>query len=386
VYLQELHVLNFKNHPERSLYFQGRYVMICGKNGCGKTNLLDAVFYLSSGKSYFHHRDEYAILHGENFFTVTGKILASPAEHEIRLSVVREGNENKKNIIRNGRTLRSLSEHVGFFPVTVICPQDNLLIEGGSEERRRFVNEILSQTDPEYFQVLLHYKKILLQRNSYLKSLSGGQSPDSHLLDSYDEDLFTSGTVLIQKRKQWAEDFMPVFQETYRHISGNANESVRIVFRFSAEENTFLQQLKERIRRDAEAGHTTCGPHKDEILFLLNDKLLRTHASQGQQKTFLLSLKLARSLYILNKTGKNAPLLLDDIHDKLDPTRFRMLLEYLNHHPATQIFLTDTDTHRMKNLIQQMQLNAELLDGDAGFSLKEKHTDFHSVFSDVSLK
>ncbi|MCX8080251.1 MAG: DNA replication and repair protein RecF [Bacteroidia bacterium] len=367
MFLRSLSLLNFRNHHVVSLNFSSRFIIITGNNGTGKTNLLDAIHYLSMGKSYFHLRDESVVREGEDAFWISGTTDCDGRSDEIKVSFVKGNTEikPKKNIFKNGKALRVLSELMGTFPVVMVCPQDMEIIAGGSDYRRQFVNEMVSHVSREYLEALIGYRKILLQRNQYLKSISGTSPADPHLLEAYDKQLESYASELFRFRESWLQDFSVLFKECYRFFSP-LDESPSMKWKFSATPGNFYEKLQHSLVADQWKGYTSVGPHKDDLAFYLNGKPLKPVASQGQQKSFLLALKMAKHLYLLQKTGKVPPLLLDDIYDKLDELRFRRFMEWLNEHTRAQVFITDTLFERMKILNDRLGLNADFVNTNNG--------------------
>lgn len=355
-------MLNFRNHAELNLSFKSRFIIITGSNGTGKTNLLDAIHYLSMGKSYFHRSDEPAVKDGDTAFLISGKIIDNNSEVEIKTSFVSSTSEgkSKKSVFKNERALKSLSELIDFFPVVMVCPQDMEIITGASDTRRRFVNEILSQTDRDYLIALTNFKKTLTNRNQYLKALTPDQPVDIHLIQVFNEQLCEQAAVILKKRDEWLKDFISQFKLSYECFSP-LHELPAIRWKFSTPFNEMKEKLEAHLQRDRILGYTAIGPHKDDLLFFLDGKPLKNTASQGQQKSFLLALKMARYKYIHSKTGKEPPLLLDDIYDKLDESRFKSFMGWLKEQGNTQVFITDTHEERMRNLCAELNIEADFI-------------------------
>lgn len=355
-------MLSFRNHAELNLSFKSRFIIITGSNGTGKTNLLDAIHYLSMGKSYFHRSDELAVKDGDTAFLISGKIIDNQSEVEIKTSFgcyASEG-KSKKSVFKNDRALKSLSELIDFFPIVMVCPQDMEIITGPSDVRRKFVNEILSQTDRDYLVALTNYKKTLTDRNQYLKSLNSNQPIDIDLIRVFNEQLCEQATVILNKRDEWLKEFIYQFKFCYECFSP-LHELPAIRWKFSTPFEEMKEKLDATLHRDRMLGYTATGPHKDDLLFFLDGKNLKNTASQGQQKSFLLALKMARHKYIHSKTGKEPPLLLDDIYDKLDEARFKSFMGWLKEQGQTQVFITDTHEERMRNLCAELNIEADFI-------------------------
>lgn len=351
MYLKQLTLLHFRNYPELMVQFHPKINCLTGANGMGKTNLLDAIHYLSFCKSYFNSIDSQNISFGEEFFMIQGLFDKDNRDEEVTVSV-RKG--QKKIIKRNKNEYEKFSEHIGFFPLVMISPLDSMLISGGSEQRRKFTDSIISQFDKAYLDKLISYNNVLQQRNAVLKQFAMSRSFDSTLLEVLDEQLAEQGSYIHDSRTAFLSEFVPVFDKYYRLLSGNA-EPVQLLYISTLGQDNYLDALKRSVHKDCAMEHTTIGVHRDDLDFLLGENEVKKYASQGQQKTYLLALKLAQYEYVKSKTGIKPLLLLDDIYDKLDNRRFEELVRIVSSDEFGQVFITDTHTERMKELFSAVK-------------------------------
>ncbi|MEO8762327.1 MAG: DNA replication/repair protein RecF [Bacteroidia bacterium] len=345
MYLKQLSILNFKNYAETSVQFHPKLNCFTGVNGMGKTNLLDAIYYLSFCKSCFNTIDSQNILFDQDFFMLQGLFDNGVEIDEVYCGIKRA---QKKVFKRNKKEYEKLSDHIGLFPLVMISPADTNLITGGSDQRRRFIDGIISQFDKLYLDNLMHYNHILQQRNALLKHFSITRSFDSIGLEVWDEQLVVYGSYIHDAREVFLKEFIPVFENYYKLIAEN-NEQVHLQY-VSTIQRDYKAALQAAIKKDCAIEHTTIGVHRDDLEFLLNENPIKKFASQGQQKTYLLALKLAQYEFIKNKKGVKPLLLLDDIHDKLDANRFKKLIDIVSSNQFGQIFITDTHTERMQQL------------------------------------
>ncbi len=356
MYLKEITLLHFKNYSEASVSFKPKINCFTGPNGMGKTNLLDAIHYLSFCKSYFNGVDSQSIFFEQPFFMVQGVFEKQGRDEEIFVSVKRA---HKKIVKRNKNEYEKLSDHIGLFPLVMISPADTGIISGGSSERRRFVDSIISQFDKFYLDKLISYNHVLLHRNAQLKQFAITRSFDGALLDVLDEQLIVQGDYLHKARINFLKDFIPVFEKYYQLLSENA-EQVKLKYISTLGENDYKTALKLSVKKDCAIAHTSVGIHRDDLNFLLGENEVKKYASQGQQKTYLLALKLAQYEYIKNKTGIKPLLLLDDIYDKLDNKRFEKLVHLVSSDEFGQVFITDTNTERMQTLFSSQKTNCKI--------------------------
>lgn len=359
--LQRLLLWDFKNYEEASLRFEKSVVCFLGRNGSGKTNLLDAIHYLSFTKSAINPSDNQNIRFGQPQFMVKGFFEKAGKEQEVVCSY----QQGKKILMENSVAVAKFSEHIGRYPVVLIAPQDIELIWNGSEIRRKFFDSILSQLDKVYLENLIIYTNNLKQRNSALKMFAEKGRTDRDLLASYDQKLVASGQVIFSKRKNLVEEFLPVFLRHYKYLSNEA-EAAQLVYK-SELETTDLQNLfTQNLSKDLALQRTTAGIHRDDFLFLINQNELSRFGSQGQQKSFLTSLKLTE-FEILSKHKNFKPiLLLDDIFDKLDDLRISRLMKMIKEGIFGQIFITDARQGQCKTILQAEELDFQAFDIENG--------------------
>ena len=345
--LTHLSVINYKNLAQVELELSPKINCFIGNNGMGKTNLLDAVYYLSFCKSYTNPIDSQIIAHDADVCMLQGKYEASGmGTDEIFCALKRK---QKKQFKRNKKEYERLSDHIGFVPLVMISPADNELITGGSEERRKFMDIAISQFDKEYIQALVRYNKALQQRNALLKK--DDPEIDRTLLELWEEQMVADGIFIFGKRKAFIDRFVPIFDEFYKQIS-RSDEKVSLEYISQLLDGDFADQLLANRRRDIFIGHTTVGVHRDEMEMLLDGFPIKKVGSQGQNKTYFVSLKLAQFYYLL-ETGHNTPiLLLDDIFDRLDTSRVEEIVKLVSGKDFGQIFISDTNRESLDRILQ----------------------------------
>lgn len=349
MHLEKLSLLNFRNYQEASVHFHPKMNCLVGNNGMGKTNLLDAVHYLSFCKSFSNPVDSQNIRYEQGFFMIQGNFILNGESEEIYCATKRN---QKKQFKRNQKEYERLSEHIGLFPLVMVSPADSELITGGSEVRRKFMDSIISQYDKVYLEKLIAYNHVLMQRNALLKRFAETKSFDSMSLEVWDEQLVIHGEGIFQKRKNFISQFTPLFEKNYSFISASS-ETVSLEYSSIFHSRDFKTALLSSLEKDRVMQYTTTGIHRDDLEFKLQDQALRKFASQGQQKSYLLALKLAQ-FEMIKEIKKIAPmLLLDDIYDKLDEHRFRKLMQLVSSNDYGQVFITDTHPQRIESLFNE---------------------------------
>ncbi len=346
--LKHISILNYKNLEQVELSFSPKLNCLFGQNGMGKTNLLDAVYYLSFCKSAGNPIDSQNILHDADFFVIQGFYEAADGTpEEIYCGMKRR---QKKQFKRNKKEYTRLSDHIGFLPLVMVSPADSELIAGGSEERRRFMDVVISQYDKEYLDALIRYNKAMLQRNTLLKS----EVPvDEELFLVWEEMMAQTGEVVFRKREAFIREFIPIFRSFYSIISQD-KERVGLAYNSHARNASLLEVLRESRTRDQIMGYSLRGIHKDELDMLLGDFPIKKEGSQGQNKTYLVALKLAQFDF-LKRTGRAVPLLLlDDIFDKLDASRVEQIIKLVAGDSFGQIFITDTNREHLDRILQKV--------------------------------
>ncbi len=356
MYLKQLSIVNFKNYAEFEAQFSEKINCFVGNNGMGKTNLLDAIHYLSFCKSFFNSVDSQNIKHNEGFFVVQGNFEKSGELSEVYCGLKRN---QKKIFKKNKKEYERLSEHIGQFPLVMISPSDAELINGSSDIRRRFLDGIISQYDKVYLDKLISYNQVLKQRNALLKHFFESRSFDSETLEIWDDQLINYGRSILEIRKEFLKQFIPLFNKHYQFIS-ESKEEVALHYENSLGEKDFKTAIITSLPRDRAVHYTTVGPHKDDLEFTLNGFSLKKFASQGQQKSYLLALKLAQFEFIKEQKNTKPLLLLDDVYDKLDEERFTKLLEMVSSNSFGQVFITDTHPERIEHLLNIKQIENKI--------------------------
>jgi DNA replication and repair protein RecF len=349
--LEHLSLLNYKNFDAKTFSFDPKVNCFVGNNGVGKTNALDAIYHLSFGKSYFNPITTQNIKHGTDFFVIEGSYLLNDASERIIVSAKRG---QKKTIKRNGKNYERFSDHIGLLPLVIISPADRDLIIEGSDVRRKFIDGVISQGNKKYLQTLLDYGKVLSQRNALLKYFALNNTFNKDTLSIYNEQLASLGTYIFETRTSFLETFTPIFLERYASISNNLHENVSVIYKSSLQETPLLTLLEEGIQKDTITQYTNFGIHKDDLLFNIKDFPIKKFGSQGQQKSFLIALKLAQFDFIKSQKNCNPILLLDDIFDKLDAQRVAQLLHLVKDDKFGQIFISDTHPERTEDIIKKV--------------------------------
>ena len=348
MYLKKISLFNYKNFSEANFDFDNKINCFVGKNGIGKTNVLDAIFHLSYGKSYFNPLAVQNIKHGEEFFVIEGEF-EKTKRSEIVICSLKKG--QKKILKRNGKQYDKFSEHIGFIPLVIISPADRDLIVEGSETRRKFIDTVISQLDSTYLNQLIQYQKTLSQRNALLKYFALNQVFETDTLSIYNQQLDELSKIIFEKRKEFLADFVPIFNKHHQTITSSA-ETVQLVYESQLFEKDLLQLLQESIGKDRVLQYTSAGIHKDDLSFEIDHYPIKKFGSQGQQKSFLIALKLAQFEFVKKNSGENPILLFDDIFDKLDETRVGKIIEMVNNSDFGQLFISDTHPERTEAIIK----------------------------------
>jgi DNA replication and repair protein RecF len=354
--LKSLSLINYKNFDSKSFEFDAKINCLVGPNGIGKTNVLDAIYHLSFGKSYFNPISSQNIKHDEDFFVVDGVYNKENREEKIIVSL-KKG--QKKIIKRNGKNYDKFSDHIGFLPLVMISPADRDLIIEGSDTRRKFIDSVISQSDKLYLADLINYQKLLSQRNALLKYFALNNTFNKVSLEVYNEQLDQLGNTIFKKRDAFLQTFIPIFKSRYEWIS-NHNETVNLVYKsdlFNADLKTLLET---NIKRDRALQYTSVGIHKDDLSFEIEGHPIKKFGSQGQQKSFLIALKLAQFDFIKAQSGVNPILVLDDIFDKLDEQRVSQIISLVDKAHFGQLFISDTHPERTENTVKRVHQTYKL--------------------------
>lgn len=348
MFLKRISLLNYKNFSEVTFELDSKINCFVGKNGIGKTNILDAVYHLANGKSYFNPLAVQNIKHDEDFFVIDGEFEKSERTEQILCSL-KKG--QKKILKRNGKIYDKFSDHVGFIPLVIISPADRDLIIEGSETRRKFIDSVISQLDNTYLQQLIQYHKIIIQRNALLKYFALNHVFENDTLSIYNEQLNVLGQAIFDKRKQFLNDFIPIFNQYHQAITDSA-ETVQLVYQSDLFENNMLALLEQNLQKDRILHYTSVGVHKDDLSFEIDHHPIKKFGSQGQQKSFLIALKLAQFDFVKKQSGEKPILLFDDIFDKLDEFRVSKIVEMVNNDEFGQLFISDTHSDRTENIVK----------------------------------
>jgi DNA replication and repair protein RecF len=356
--IQKIIITQFKNYETGRFDFDSHVVGICGKNGIGKTNLLDSIYYCCFTKSYFSGNENMIIENGKDGFRLEGYFLNNEASNKI---ICINKSSAKKEFSFNDVPYDKLSQHIGLLPCVMIAPDDIELINGGSELRRKFMDTVLCQLDKEYMQSLIHYNKILLQRNSYLKKDFSAQKFDYALLDIFDEQLIAHGNVIYSVRKTFTTELAQLVQSFYQKIS-EANEAVELIYESNLYDQSLTDLLKQNRERDRMLQRTSKGIHRDDLQFSMHQLQFKNIASQGQKKSLLFAMKLAEYEIIKSTKGFSPILLLDDFFEKLDETRMNNLLKIVCIENQGQVIITDTHKSRLLDVFEKMQIKGQIIE------------------------
>lgn len=358
MHLQKITVVNFKNFESQTFDFESKINCFVGDNGVGKTNVLDAIYYLSFAKSYFNPVATQNIRHTEDFFMIEGEYQINDRIDTVVCSLKRG---HKKVVKRNGKAYEKFSDHIGYLPLVIISPADRDLIIEGSDTRRKFVDSVISQSDKNYLQNVINYNKVLAQRNSLLKYFAANRTFDGVNLNVYNEQLSSYGQQIYEKRKQFLEAFIPIFKSRYEAIS-NSKETVNLVYKSQLNECDFKELFEQSIERDRMLQYTSSGIHKDDLSFEIDGYPVKKFGSQGQQKSYLVALKLAQFDFIKAQSDVKPILLLDDIFDKLDDSRVSQIISLVNNEEFGQLFISDTHKDRTEEVVKKTEQSFKIFE------------------------
>jgi len=347
--LKKINLINFKNFETQSFDFEDKINCFVGDNGVGKTNVLDAIYYLSFAKSYFNPVAVQNINHTKDFFVIEGEYQLNDRVDTIVCSLKRG---HKKSIKRNGKVYEKFSDHIGYLPLVIISPADRDLIIEGSETRRKFIDNVISQSNKSYLQTLIKYNKVVAQRNSLLKYFALNRTFDALNLKVYNEQMQIYGSEIYNERKAFLKEFIPIFTKRYKAIV-SGNEIVNLVYKTQLEGSDLLTLLSQNIERDRVLQYTSMGVHKDDLAFEINGHSVKKFGSQGQQKSYLIALKLAQFDFIKKQSNVKPILLLDDIFDKLDANRVTQIINLVNNNEFGQLFISDTHKERTEEVVKK---------------------------------
>lgn len=356
--LDHIQLTQFRNYIQRAFHFQERVVGICGQNGTGKTNLLDAIYYLSFSKSYFSRPDQTNVHHGLMGMRLEGTYLLNGDAQEL-VFIMREN--SRKELTLNGDAYTKFSDHLGRFPAVMIAPDDISLIAGTSEERRKLVDSIISQINRPYLHALIQYNKLLLQRNSLMKQWGEHGQIDEMLLEIIDQQLCKHGDFIYAERNQFLLGYLQLTGEIYQKISGDV-DAVFLQYESRLHQQDMQTLLQQQKQKDRLLHRTSAGIHKDDLIFQLQEQPFKTEASQGQRKSLLFALKLAEWQILKKEKGFTPILLLDDVFEKLDEIRMFQLLNWVCTESDGQVFITDTHASRLKEQMKKIQSPFQMIE------------------------
>ena len=356
MYLKQLNLTQYKNITSKTFDFNPKINCFIGDNGVGKSNVLDAIYHLAFGKSYFNPLALHNIQIGTDFFVIEGRYQIGKKEEKIICSL-KKG--QKKILKRNGKVYEKIADHIGRIPTVIISPADHDLIAEGSAIRRKFIDGVIGQTDALYLQNVIEYNIVLSQRNALLKFFALNHNFDADTLEIYNEQLIARSQSIYEKRVAFMNDFIPVFLARYSSISDH-KEPVSLSYESQLTNSSHKVLLNKSISRDKAIQFTTTGTHKDDLHFLIQEQPIKKFGSQGQQKTFLVALKLAQFDFLKAQIGASPILLLDDAFDKLDQKRVSQIIGLVDQHDFGQIFLTDTHEDRTLEALSKSQSSYEI--------------------------
>lgn len=362
MHISNISITNFKNIKEAELTFSPKLNCFIGNNGAGKTNVLDSIYYLSFCKSFFNSTDQLNINHDESYFMLNSNYRRLESNETISCGLQKG---QKKQFKRNSKVYKKLIDHIGLLPLVMITPSDVDLILGGSDERRKFMDGVISQYNQNYLDDLLKYNRALQQRNNLLKHFAAERKFDTELLEVWDNQLIEYGSRIHNERVVFVKKLIPVFQQYYSKISLD-NEKVELVHQSQLYEQSFENALKESLAKDRAAQYSTVGTHKDDLLLKIGDFPIKKLGSQGQKKTYLVALKLAQFDFIKEISGIKPILLLDDVFDKLDQQRVEQIVKVVSGQQFGQIFFTDTNREHFDSVIKKMNTDFRIFKVTSG--------------------
>jgi len=358
--LNHITILNYKNIKEAELDFSPNINCFVGTNGEGKTNVLDAIYFLSFTKSATNAIDSQNVRHGEEFFMIQGQYELNGNKEEVSCGLKLH---QKKQFKRNKKAYTKLSEHIGLLPLILVSPNDHELILGGSDERRKFMDIVISQYNPSYINLLMRHNAALQQRNTLLKQ---EEEPDVEIMNAYEEVMASCGEQIFKLRNEFITDFIPVFQDYYARISGN-HEKVGLEYISHCQRGPLLEVIQRDRAKDRIMGYSLHGIHKDDLVMTLGDYPIKREGSQGQNKTYLISLKLAQFNFLKQTGSKTTPLLLlDDIFDKLDANRVEQIINLASDEAFGQLFITDTNRENLDRILERSQGDYKIFTVEGG--------------------
>ena len=358
VFLKNISIINYKNILDKEFKLDPKINCFVGNNGVGKTNILDAIYHLSMGKSYFNIKNDQIINKGKNYMLVDGVFELNGKKESIVCSL-KLG--EKKVLKRNAKPYKKFSNHIGLIPVVLISPYDNDLINEGSSERRKFIDSIISQNDKEYLTNLIAYTKVIQNRNKLLKEYNKSVDFDLDTIGVYDDQIYKLSGPIFNARENFIKEFAPLVLEKYKQISDN-KEKISISYKSDLINNNIQKLIEDSFQKDVILQFTSVGLHKDDFIFNIDNNRIKKFGSQGQQKSFLIALKLAQFDYLKNKTGNSPILLMDDIFDKLDLYRVKRIVEIVNSTNFGQLFLSDTDKERIERVLSSLNLSTKIFE------------------------
>ena len=358
VFLKKISIINYKNILDKEYELDPKINCFVGDNGVGKTNILDAVYHLSMGKSYFNVKNDQLINRGKDYMLVDGVFELNNKNESIVFSL-KIG--EKKVLKRNGKPYKKFSNHIGLIPVVLISPYDNDLINEGSSERRKFIDSIISQNDKEYLINLIAYTRVIQNRNKLLKQYNKSVDFDLDTIKVYDDQIYKLSEPIFKARDKFIKEFTPLVLEKYKHISDD-KEKISIEYKSDLINNNIENLIKDSFQKDVILQYTSVGLHKDDFVFNIDENRIKRFGSQGQQKSFLIALKLAQFDYLKNETGNSPILLMDDIFDKLDLMRVKRIVEIVNSTNFGQLFLSDTDKERIEKVLSSLNLSSKIFE------------------------